>query len=313
MNKALVAVALLLAGNTVLGQNIPTDIEHARVSMKEFQWKHEPGQVEFTTHRNTPAIRVLGDSLVFLKEMPFKDGTIEFDVEFTEHVIAGISFRHTKITKDHEYFYIRPFWPMNRLNRTSVQYTTVVDDVLLWDLTDDYQTAALITMDGPNHVKLVVSGRQMRVYVNDMTKPTLYIPALEGPHGSGSIALRGKGAISSNLIIRPGVVEGLPREEGFDPTAHDTRYLRQWLVTQPVDFPFGQDISQEDLPNPVDGWTAINAERRSLVNVSRQFGRSEKSGARRIVWLKTTIQSVRAQERRVDLGFSDEVWVYLNG
>jgi hypothetical protein len=34
---------------------------------------------------------------------------------------------------------------------------------------------------------------------------------------------------------------------------------------------------------------------------------------RRLAWLKTKIQSDRAQERILSLGFSDEVWVFVNG
>jgi hypothetical protein len=34
---------------------------------------------------------------------------------------------------------------------------------------------------------------------------------------------------------------------------------------------------------------------------------------RRIVWLKTTVQSVKEQTRKLSLGFSDEVWVLING
>lgn len=47
-----------------------------------------------------------------------------------------------------------------------------------------------------------------------------------------------------------------------------------------------------------------------LVNLSRTFGGAE---GRRIAWLKTTIQSASSQTRRLALGFSDEVWVLING
>jgi len=35
----------------------------------------------------------------------------------------------------------------------------------LWDLSDEYQAGATIYQKGWNHVKLVVSGKQMRVFV----------------------------------------------------------------------------------------------------------------------------------------------------
>ena len=46
-----------------------------------------------------------------------------------------------------------------------------------------------------------------------------------------------------------------------------------------------------------------------MVNLSRRFGNSEE---RRAVWLKKTIHSDNEQPRKLNLGFSDEVWVMLN-
>jgi hypothetical protein len=51
------------------------------------------------------------------------------------------------------------------------------------------------------------------------------------------------------------------------------------------------------------------AERRGLVNLSRLFG---KSFSRRAVWLKIKLKSATDQDRRLNFGFCDEVWVFLN-
>jgi hypothetical protein len=34
---------------------------------------------------------------------------------------------------------------------------------------------------------------------------------------------------------------------------------------------------------------------------------------RRLAWIKTTIYATKAQEKKLNLGFSDEVWVFING
>jgi hypothetical protein len=47
-----------------------------------------------------------------------------------------------------------------------------------------------------------------------------------------------------------------------------------------------------------------------LVNLTRKFGRSN---PRRFVWLKTTVNAATAQTKKLQLGFSDEVWVLVNG
>ena len=46
-----------------------------------------------------------------------------------------------------------------------------------------------------------------------------------------------------------------------------------------------------------------------LINLTRKFVKTE---GRRIVWLKTTIYSDKAQEKMLRFGFSDEVWVRIN-
>jgi hypothetical protein len=47
-----------------------------------------------------------------------------------------------------------------------------------------------------------------------------------------------------------------------------------------------------------------------LVNITRRFGKNE---VRKAVWLKVNLRVAREQLRHLELGFSDEVWVFLNG
>jgi hypothetical protein len=111
-------------------------------------------------------------------------------------------------------------------------------------------------------------------------------------------------------MLKPGVVEGLPAAPETDPLANDPRYLRHWRVTAPATIPPGIDLSYDLLPGPNTSFAPIEAERRGLVNLSRALGAAE---GRRIAWLKTTIHSASNQTRRLALGFSDEVWVLING
>ncbi|MGD1890732.1 MAG: hypothetical protein ACFB15_09065, partial [Cyclobacteriaceae bacterium] len=68
------------------------------------------------------------------------------------------------------------------------------------------------------------------------------------------------------------------------------------------------------IPDSTTQWTPLPAEHRALVNLSRAFGMTmSPQGDRRLAWLKTTVSSEVDQRRRLDLGFSDEVWVFING
>ena len=238
------------------------------IPMTPSYWEADTERVECMTHRAVSAAQGLdGGAQLFLKDIVFTDGTIEFDVELPDPGFVGINFRQSEDRAESENFYIRAFWPVSPLSRRTLQYTTVVDSMSLWDLTDDYQAAARLHREGWNHVKLVISGRQRRAYVNDMDRPALHVPILEGATETGGISLGGK-AIFANLVTRPGVTEDVPAVAGYDPTTNDTRYLRHWQVSPPVDFPFGRDLVfdlpsmfggevDSDLPGSTATWTRI--------------------------------------------------------
>lgn len=300
------AVLLLYTGALFAQQN------EINIAMDASQWEFEEGNAEFLTHRSVSAIRGINPgSRMYLNDVEFTDGTIEFDVEANEPSFVGIYFRESGNRRNSEYFYLRTFWPVSPLLRTATQYSAVVDGVTLWDVTDDYQAAANLKQEGWNHVKLVVSGRQMRVYVNNMDKPTMYVPILEGSTEKGTLSFVGK-ATFANLVVKPGATEGLDPAPGYDPTSNDSHYLRDWMVSEPVSFPVENALTNEVIPDSTTTWSPIQAEHRALVNLTRAFGQTPQ-GERRLVWLKTTITSEMDQIRQLSMGFSDEIWVLING
>ncbi len=285
-------------------------LPEVRVAMKPDAWDVNPDRAAFITHRSVPAVQGLdGGALMHLKALDFTDGTIEFDIELPEQGFVGIRFRQSEDHSVGEDFYIRSFWPVNPRNRTLTQYTSMVDSLSLWDLTDDYQAPAPLYQNRWNHVKLVVNGRQMRVFVNDTA--VLHVPVLESARTTGKLSFSGN-AIFANLVVRPNATEDLPATAGYDPTQYDPYYLRDWSVTKPVDFLAGRDVVDTDLPDSTTGWKPIHAEHRALVNLSKAFGKTP-IDERRLVWLKTRITSDTRQTKRLALGFSDEVWVLING
>jgi hypothetical protein len=273
------------------------------------RWEFAPQKVEFLQHRSQPSMKILpGGPPVVLKGLDFGDGTIEFDVELLDQTFVNFYFRW-KSAAENETFYFRVMRAGNPAAPDAVQYAPHLSGVNLWDLLGHFQTNARLHKDAWNHVKLVVSGAQMRAYVNSERVPTLTVPRLEGDVTRGALAFGGE-AIVANLVVTANAVDGLSAQAGGDPTDNDPRYLRQWQVTTPAVIPPGIDFSYDLLPKPDSTWTAIEAERRGLVNLSRRFGKAE---GRRITWLKTTIHSAAAQTRKLALGFSDEVWVLIGG
>lgn len=280
--------------------------QQIKVAMSAGSWEFPAGSAEFVNHRNMPAMKLSGPTVV-LKEVQFTDGTIEYDLEPQTDGFTGIYFRMAD-DKDAEYFYLRVGRAGNPAAMDAVQYAPIIKDINMWDMLDHYQGPAVIKKGEWNHIKLVISGKQMLIYVNDLSKATLQIARLEGNTSTGSIAFDGK-CVVANLVVKPGAVEGLSASEGIDPTYRDPRYLRAWQVTEPQPLPKGRELFDGDFPKVSTEWKAISAERLGLVNLTRLHGRSE---SRRFVWLRTKLVTTAEQTRTISLGFSDEVWVYIN-
>lgn len=313
-NLFLLLACCLLAGAATLAQKprkkaaAPTPVA-APIPMTSEHWTFQPGKVEFLEHRGVRAMKLLPNSgPVVATGLTFANGTIEYDVEPLAPPFWGVYFRR-KDEKTQEYFYLR-----NRLAppypNDAIQYAPFVDGVNLWDLLDHFQAPARLRAGDWNHVKLVVSGHQMRVYVNDTTRPALEVPRLEADVREGGLAFDGHGIVA-NVVVRPNETAGLAAYAGTDLTDHDARYLRRWSVSEPVALPAGSELTAAQLPKPDQAFQPLDAERRGLVNLTRRFGNSRNQ--RRYVWLKTRIRSTGQQKPTLRLGFSDEVWVFVNG
>jgi len=310
MNKAVLVLAFFLLQGVLIAQKEKRSAPSAiKVPMVAGNWNFSPGACEFLSYKSVPAMRLLTKKdTAIIKDLPFTNGTIEYDIEPQDLDFTGFFFRRQD-GKESEYFYLRVFAGAIPNIMTAVQYAPIIGGVNLWNLLPYCQGPASIAKGKWNHVKLVVSGKQMLVYVNDLEHPALEIARLEGNTTTGSLGFDGN-AIIANMVVTPDATEGLSPVAGFDPFYSDPRYLRQWSVSQPMPLPKGRELTNTDLPKEGTAWTKIGAERRGLVNLTRLFGNSE---SRRVVWLKCRLKAPEAQIRRVDFGFTNEVWVFLNG
>ena len=132
----------------------------------------------------------LNSGNAILKGITFSDGTIEFDVHTIGRGAPGIAFRQQD-EGNFELLYLRPD-PSCPAFRACIQYAPQTHGVLLWDLFPQYQTRAPLRENGWNHIKMVVSGRRMNIFVNDATSPTLEVGRLEGDAMKGGLRLRGQ-------------------------------------------------------------------------------------------------------------------------
>ena len=249
-----------------------------------------------------------GDAV--LKGVTFSDGTIEFDVNTIGRGAPGIAFRQQD-EGNFELVYLRPD-PACPAFRACIQYAPQTHGVLLWDLFPQYENRAPLRENGWNHIKMVVSGRRMNVFVNDATSPTLEVGRLEGDAMKGGLRLQGPGTFA-NLAITPDAVDGLSPEPARDPLDGDRGLVRNWSLSAFSVLPNGKDPMYHEMPGASQQWKTIGTERNGLVNLSREYGLPVPAPNRAVAWLKSTITSDRKQTKKVDIGWTREVWVFVNG
>jgi hypothetical protein len=167
-----------------------------------------------------------GDAV--LKGITFSNGTIEFDVNTIGRGMPGIAFRQQD-EGNFELLYLRPD-PACPAFRACIQYAPQTHSVLLWDFFPQYEARAQLRENGWNHIKMVVSGRRMKVFVNDAPSPTLEVGRLEGDAMKGGLQLQGPGTFA-NMVITPDAVDGLSPEPAGDPLGGDRGLVRNWLLS----------------------------------------------------------------------------------
>ena len=302
MKKIVVVLLLIVTG-------IDSRAQKGAIQMKAGNFDFKAGTVEFISYKGQKSMKLAANSgQVVIKNLNFKNGIIEFDVESILPGFAQSIYFHRQDEKEQEIVYLRVTKIGDKLANEAIQYAPYFDGVNMWDMYPQYQAPAPIKKDDWNHMKLVIHGKRMRVYVNDVSRPVLEIPQLEGNLTEGTIAFDGAGYIS-NLLIRPDETEGLTAEAAPDLTDHRSNYIRNWAITQPELLETGREATNENLPEEKSFTQNIHAEREGLINLTRKYGLNQK---RKVIWLKAVIESAIDQNNSLDLGFSDEVWIFLN-
>ncbi|WP_321472169.1 hypothetical protein [uncultured Paludibaculum sp.] len=286
-----------------IGGRAPLCAADIAIPMEPARWQLEAG--EFLQHKGVPALRIPTPSKAVLKDLVFRDGTIEFDMEPGSYGGPGVGFRRAG-PGEFEYFYLRP-GAKGPGAGDACQYAPFIKNVLIWDLLPRFQGPAPFRLNDWNHVRIVVSGARARIYVNQAARPVLDIGRLEGSSSQGGIVLNGP-AIFANLRVRPGVTNGLPPQPAAE--SIDRSVVRDWSVSPFKTLLPSQDLSANDIPSATPPWRPLRAERAGLLNLTREYGLPE---GRSAAWLRTHIDRQADGEAQVAIGWSEEVWVFVNG
>jgi hypothetical protein len=305
------AALLLAAGFAGLAGSAaaagPAASNPIKVPMTAEHWQTESGAFEKIQGMDAIALHEGGNAIA--KNVTLKDGTIEFDVQ-PMVMGTGMVFRRVD-DKNFEMFYFRPNGKCSE-SPFCLQYAPQTHNILLWDVFPQYQVPAPIRDGEWNHVKLVISGKRMNMYVNHSATPTLKVGRLEGDASDGTIGLSGPGYFA-NLVVIPGATEGLSAEPEADPTASDARFVRNWQLSAASELGEGKDPNYGDMPGASAEWRPISAELGGLIDITREYGLPLDRPKRSMAWIKTTIDSDKAQTIHTSIGWVREVWVFVNG
>jgi hypothetical protein len=267
----------------------------------------------------------LTSGFAFLKDVTFEDGVIELDMSTTGMTsFAGVIFR-AESQDDHEIVYFRPF---KSGQPDAVQYTPSFNGSAPWQLYSGrgYIAAAEIPHDRWVHVRMEVSGLTLKVYLDNSDKPVLVNEDLRRGYGRGSVGLWGivNGAHFSNFSYRLSPPGDRParKSASFAPGI-----LPRWELSGAFDV---EQQNPEGLPTPSGmramKWQPAGVEGPGMVVVDRYLKGPSRPGAfldpaqrvgarhgRKVVFARATVYSDRDQLKKMSLGYSDEVTVFLNG
>jgi len=280
----------------------------------------ETGKGEFTPTkwelRRARIVNHLGRKALmgtaFLKGVMLKDGVIEVDIATADRKTSypGLLFR-VKDAANYERFYIRPH--RSPFYDDALQYGPTFNGVDSWQLYNGPGlTSGLdIIPDRWNHLKIVVSGNQARVFWNDKAEPALVVENLVHDARAGTIGLSGPmdgSAHFSNLRFAAAEEIALPQ---FPGRTKMPGIISSWELSEPYAL-IKSDFTHypRDMVNK-SSWKAVEADCRGLVDISRHHGRRFRAGD--VILARTKLKSATDTILHTGFGYSDYISVYLNG
>ncbi|PWU11085.1 MAG: hypothetical protein C5B51_03440 [Terriglobia bacterium] len=260
-----------------------------------------------------------------LNDLEMRDGVIDVDVATpASRGFFGIQFRIASDGANAEWIYLRQH---KSGLPDAMQYTPVLRTGLNWQIYNGpgFTGAIDIPKDVWFHLRLEVAGAQAKFYVKDMSKPALVIDDLKTGIQKGEIALAVLTGATyfSNFEIRP--TADAPWERHPPQTPPGT--LTKWSLSPAYDAlernperplsPSGHVIGWEDVEAEPPGFVVINRYRESphpMVTFANDFSkRLEPQPGMKVVYARTTIVAARDEVKKLYIGYSDDVSLFLNG
>lgn len=246
-----------------------------------------------------------------LKDVAFTDGIIEVDVAFEgPRCFAGFVFR-LQDSNDYEEIYLRPH---KSGLPDALQYTPTFKGLSGWQLYNGpgFTAAAAVPHKKWIALRLEVSGRQARLFLDNAEKPALTVTDLKLGSRPGAIGVKGPNngsAHFSNFRYRAtGELDFPPPPEIPIPEG----MITSWEISPPFKI---SDLNRERTPRSqgiteID-WSPVHSEASGLLDIGRFVARTGSEPD--CVLVRTIIHCSRAEIRKLSFGYSDAVTLFCNG
>ncbi len=263
----------------------------------------------------------LEDDSATLKDFEMADGVIDVDMAGSgARGFYNISFRRQS-NGEMELVYLRP-------HKTGLddaqQYTPVFQGTGAWQIYNGpgFTAAVDIPRDVWFHVRLVISGAQAQLYVSNMAVPSLVMNDLKTGIRQGGVGFYGVHVSNVEIRRMPPAV-WVRNEPAMPPTT-----IVKWRLSPSM------DALERDLERPLSKseadsmkWQEVTAEPPGFVVINRyrkgpdviptfakDFSkRLEPQKGMQLVYARTTVVSDRDQIKKLNIGYSDDISLFLNG
>ena len=283
------------------------------------------GQARSAEYQGRKCLFLNGGAAV-LNDYEMRDGVIDVDVATpASRGFFGIQFRISGEGANSEWVYLRQH---KSGLPDAMQYTPVLNTGLNWQIYNGqgFTAAVDIPRDTWFHVRLQVAGAQANVYVKDMDKPALVMNDLKSGIQKGQVGLYVLTGATyfSNFEIK--TTPDAAWERRLPPMPPGT--LTRWKLSP------SYDALSRNLEMPLSAsessaitWQDVEAEPPGLVVIYRyreaphprvsfqsDFStRLEPQPGMKVIYARTSIDCDRDQVKKLYIGYSDDVSVFLNG
>jgi hypothetical protein len=255
----------------------------------------------------------------YFRDMQFRDGTITFDLRTTpRRAFLGLRFRAASEERFEEIY----FRPHKSGLPDTVQYAPAFSGGRSqWQLYHGpAETAAAVFTHGTwTPVRIVVRDRQAAVFLGTSAEPVMVVNRLAHDPAPGfigfwcfdmgDVAPGEQTTAVSNIVVKPNEVGySFPAAK---PVQAPAGSFEEWEVSAPFSAPEGAVLT---LPVEVlrGTWQKATTEPDGLLPFDRVV--KPPAGARRAsVLARVRLNAPQPRRQRINLGFSDDVSVFLNG